>query len=193
MRKQEFLFRLKRRLKGLSKSEAEERLSFYSEMIDDCVEEGYTEDEAVAKIGSVDDISRQIIDESHIVNPKRKRKTWESVLFWIGSPLWISIVAAAFSVAVALYVSLFATVVCAWAVFVSFAACGVAGTVAAIPYAIFANAPAGFALFGAGVVCAGLAILSFYGCRELTKVAFSLTKGLTRCIIKCFKKKEKIQ
>ena len=50
MRKQEFLSALKRSMKGLPKSEIDERISFYSEMIDDRVEEGFSEEEAVAMI-----------------------------------------------------------------------------------------------------------------------------------------------
>jgi uncharacterized membrane protein len=47
MTKQEFLDRL---AKKIPKDEREERLAFYSEMIDDRMEEGMTEAEAVASI-----------------------------------------------------------------------------------------------------------------------------------------------
>ena len=43
MRKWEFLSTLKNRLSGFPKQEVEERLNFYSEMIDDRMEEGLNE------------------------------------------------------------------------------------------------------------------------------------------------------
>ena len=191
MRKKEFLSALRRKLKGLPKREIEERISFYGEMIDDRVEEGCSEEEAVAKIGNVDKISRQILKESHVSRSKRKRKPWEIALFWIGSPLWISLGAAAFAVTISLYAALWAAVVSFWSALVALAASGIAGVVAAIPFAIFENAAAGFAIFGAGAVCLGVAIFAFYGCKAATKGAFVLTRGIARGIGKYFGKKEK--
>ena len=63
MNKQAFLEELTRRLSGLSQSDLEERLAFYGEMIDDKVEDGLSEEEAVAGIGSVDDVVSQIMSE----------------------------------------------------------------------------------------------------------------------------------
>jgi uncharacterized membrane protein len=48
MGKQEFLTRLGKALSGLPREDIEERLNFYSEMIEDRMEEGLSEEEAVA-------------------------------------------------------------------------------------------------------------------------------------------------
>ena len=56
MNKQEFLAQLRKGLSGLPQDDIEERLTFYSEMIEDQTEEGLSEDEAVAQIGSVDEM-----------------------------------------------------------------------------------------------------------------------------------------
>ena len=50
MNKEEFLNSLRKRLKGLPNNEIEERISFYSEMIDDRVEEGMSEEEAILQM-----------------------------------------------------------------------------------------------------------------------------------------------
>ena len=50
MTKKEFLARLRRGLAQLPPEEREERLAFYSEMIDDRMEEGLSEQEAVASL-----------------------------------------------------------------------------------------------------------------------------------------------
>ena len=64
MRKQEFIYQLWKKLSDLPKEEVEERLSFYAEMIDDRMEEGLSEEEAVAAIGSTDEIAGQIVDDA---------------------------------------------------------------------------------------------------------------------------------
>ena len=47
MSKQEFLAQLRKGLSGLPKEDLEERLTFYSEMIDDRIDDGMAEEEAV--------------------------------------------------------------------------------------------------------------------------------------------------
>ena len=56
MSKQEFLALLREGLSGLPREDAEERLAFYGEMIDDLMEDGMTEEDAVARIGPVDSV-----------------------------------------------------------------------------------------------------------------------------------------
>lgn len=189
MRKKEFLSALRRKLKGLPKREIEERISFYGEMIDDRVEEGFSEDEAVAKMGNIDKISRQIIKEVRSPKSKRKRKSWEIALLWIGSPLWISLGAAAVAVAISLYASLWAIVISLWAVFVALVVSAIGGAVISLPFAISGNTATAIAILGAALVCGGVAILGFYGCKAATKGAWWLTKK-SFGIKKCFRKKE---
>ncbi|MBO7336520.1 MAG: hypothetical protein J6U42_06240 [Lachnospiraceae bacterium] len=64
MTKKEFLNELGIGLRGLPASDISERQSFYSEMIDDRIEDGLSEEEAVAQIGPVDKIVSQILMET---------------------------------------------------------------------------------------------------------------------------------
>ena len=64
MNKQEFLKRLGAALSGLPEQDASERLSFYGEMIDDRMEEGLSEAAALAEIGPVEAVVRQIVAET---------------------------------------------------------------------------------------------------------------------------------
>ena len=66
MTKKEFLNELERKLKGLPKQDIEDRLSFYSEMIDDYIEDGLTIEEAIDKIGSSDEIVSKIVNETSL-------------------------------------------------------------------------------------------------------------------------------
>ena len=87
MNKQEFLAKLRNLLSGLPQEEIEERLLFYSEMIDDRMEEGYSEEESVEAVGPVDDVVEQIIAETPFtriakerIKPKRKLEKWKMKL-----------------------------------------------------------------------------------------------------------------
>ena len=98
MDKQEFLSKLRAKLFGLPQKELEERLSFYSEMIDDRIEEGLSEETAVKELGTVDVVAGQIIAEIPLsklvkerIKPKRALNVWEIVLLAIGSPIWLSL------------------------------------------------------------------------------------------------------
>lgn len=76
MKKAEFLALLRERLADFSNEDAEKSAAFYSEMIDDRMEEGMTEEEAVAALGSLDDIVRSIRQETHgDREPQRDRES----------------------------------------------------------------------------------------------------------------------
>ena len=64
MNKQEFLDALQGGLSGLPKEDLQRILDFYSEIIDDCVEDGLSQEEAVATLGSVDEILASLQTES---------------------------------------------------------------------------------------------------------------------------------
>ena len=66
MTKKVFLTELKKKLGKLPKSEVKKRLSFYSEIIDDKIEEGFSEEDAVADVGGIDEIAKLILSEKSI-------------------------------------------------------------------------------------------------------------------------------
>ena len=95
MKKDEFLKLLEKRLSGLPKADIEDRLEFYSESIDDRVEEGKTEEEAINDIGSIDEVVNNILRQTPLtkivkekVKPKRSLSSLEIVLLIVGFPLW---------------------------------------------------------------------------------------------------------
>lgn len=197
MTKQEFLAQLSKGLTGLPQDDIEERLTFYSEIIDDHMEEGLSEEEAVSAVGSVDEIVVQVISDIPLtkvakerIKPKRRMQAWEVVLLVIGSPIWLSLLIAAFAVIVSLYIVLWSVVISLWAVFASLAACSIGGVLACVIFTIGGNGASGFAMLAAGIVCAGLSIFMFYGCKAATKGSAILTKKLPLWIKNCFIKKE---
>lgn len=189
MNKMQFLLELDKMLSQLSETEKVDWLRFYSEMIEDRMEEGLSEEEAVAAIGTVRNIAAQITADQPAGTAK-KRNPWMVLLLILGSPIWIAILASLFAVVLTLYISLWAIVISLWAVFASLAACGLAGVAGGIGFACGGHVLPGIALSGAGLVCAGLAILLFFGCRAATKGTAILGKKLFMLIKKCFRKKE---
>ncbi len=198
MTKLKFILSLHDKLSGLPQDDVEERLNFYSEMIEDRMEEGVSEEEAVAAVGSVDEVAAQIISDIPLakiakekITPKRKLRAWEIVLLVLGSPLWIVLIAAAFIVLLALYAVLWSVIGSLWAVFGAFAGCALGGVLAGALFASFSNVLVGLALIGAACVCAGLAVFSFFGCMAATKGGAWLTKRIALGIKKCFVGREK--
>ena len=197
MTKLEFVLELNDRLSGLPSDEIEECISFYVEMIEDGVEDGISEEEAVARIGKIDEIVDQIIAgipftkiAKEKIKPKRRLRAWEIVLLAVGSPLWITLGAVAFAVLLVLYAVLWTLVAVAWSVFAVFTACAPAGILFGV--LCFTQGRPFVALFaiGAGIVLAGLAIFAFFGCVAATKGCAVLTKKIAIGIKKCFVGKE---
>ena len=198
MTKLECIAELRKRLAGLPADDLEERLGFYGEMIDDRIEDGLSEEEAVSDIGSVEEIAAQIIAETPLakiakekIKKKRGMKTWEIVLLAVGSPIWLSLAVAAFAVILSLYAVFWSLVVAVWAVFVAICACVPGGAVIGVAYACHGNVPMGLAMIGVAVTCAGLSIFLFFGSREATRGIVVLTKKIAVEIKKCFVGKER--
>ena len=197
MTKTEFISELRSKLSGLPKKEIEERLNFYSEIIDDQMEEGISEQDAVLSIGNVEEIAEQIVSDtplSKIIKEsaaqKRHFKVWEIVLLVLGSPVWLSLLIAALAVIFSVYVSLWAVIISFWSVFISVTATGFGGVLGGIILILFGKQISGIALIGASVVCAGISIFIFMGCRFTTKLIIHLTRKLLLKIKNFFIKKE---
>ena len=197
MGKEAFLEQLRKCLRGLPQKDLEEQLAFYSEMIDDRIEEGLTEEEAVSAVGSVEAIAAQTVAEIPLtklaterIRPKRRLKAWEIVLLVLGSPVWLSVLIAALAVILSVYISLWAVIIALWAVFASVAACAFGGIAAGIVFICCGKIPAGIAMIGGAFVCGGLAIFLFYGCCLETKGTVLLAKMFLLWIKRRFIRKE---
>ncbi len=196
MTKLEFLFRLEQGLAGLPKDDIKERINFYGEMIDDRIEEGLSEEDAVSEVGEADEIISQIINDTPLtkivkekIKPKRRPSALEIVLLILGSPIWLSLLIAFFAVILSLYASLWSIIISLWAVFASFAGCALGAVISGAIFACFGNGLIGVATVGAGIVLFGLSVLLFFGCKAATKGIILLTKAMLLGIKKCFVKK----
>ena len=197
MNKNAFIAALTTKLVGLPQDDLKRSLEYYGECIDDAIEDGKTEEEAVAALGSIEEIANGIWSEVSMVKlaktrlkRERKFRAWESILLVLGSPLWIALVLTAFAVVLSVYVSLWSVVVSLFAGMVALGAGALGGTVVSL-YAIFTGQGAGGVfLLGCAVAAAGLAILFFYVSLYATKGVIWLGKKIWIGLKKLVTKKE---
>ena len=199
MTKQEFLGGLSTALSGLPQSFIEESLSFYEEMIDDRIEDGLSEEDAVADMGSVNEAARQVLDNISIfklakekIKPKRKMRAWEIALLCAGSPVWFPLLVSALAVVFALIASMWAVVISLWAVFGAFVGCGGGGVAAGIILLCTGNLYAGLVLIACGLVLAGLSIFAFFECKGATRGMAKFTKKIALGIKRLLVRKESV-
>ncbi len=183
MTKQEFLDELSNGLSGLPQNDREEQLAFYSEMIDDRMEDGVSETEAVEEIGSVEDIISQIIADISLtrlvkekITPKHTLQIWEILLIILGFPLWFPLLLSVGAVLLSLYIVIWSLIISLWAVEVSLWVCAISGVITSILYMVKGYVLLGIAMLGIGLFCTGLSILLFFGCIYVSKTTIDLTK-----------------
>ena len=183
MKKNDFLWGLAEGLRGLPPEDLERWVDYYREMIDDRMDEGLSEEEAVADLGSLEEIRDQILTETPLprlvkesVRPRRKLRAWEILLLVLGSPVWLPLLAAAVIVAASVYLSVWAVLLSLYAADLAVAVTGLAGGVALVQMLMAGQTAEGILFLGAGLVCIGLAILLFFGFNQLTKGLVWVTK-----------------
>lgn len=197
MTKLEFQTLIRQKLSGTLPKEASERIAFYCEMIEDGMEDGMSEEEAVASVGSVDAIVDEILSEVPLtklvkekITPKRRLKTWELVLLLLGAPIWASLLIAVIASALSLYLSLWAGILSLWATVPAFGGGALLGIVKGVSLVFDESALVGIALLGGGIAASGLALLCYHGCLAITKGAFTLTRWLVLVMKKGLIRKE---
>jgi len=184
MTKQEFLDRLKAGLSGLPEADIEEQLRFYSEIIDDRMEDGLSEEESVRQTGNPDEIASKIISEtpiSRLVKEKVKNRqpmgALAIILLVLGFPLWFPLLITFFSVAFGIFVTIFAILFSLWVTDFAMALSSPGLFVGAIVYFAHANVTQGFLSLGASFAMAGISVLMFFGCKALSRFTIRLLKG----------------
>ena len=197
MNKIEFLRQLEKKLQALPDAERKQSLEYYFEIIDDRMEDGMGEEEAVAACGDVDEIAEQIIVDTPLTKlvkqktkNRRRMQAWEIVLIVLGFPIWLSLGVAVFCVLLAISIVLWCVVMCVFVCSISCGACAFALSVAAIAAFCTGNYLPGLVLLGCAMICAGLTILFFLLGRLCGKGVAKLHKLTFRGIKRCFIRKE---
>lgn len=161
------------RIGRLPPEEIRRARDFYIQAIDDRVEDGQTEEEAVAALGDMDEIVRQIEDDVPLSAAVRarveetKKRAMEKDGRWtawiiaaVTFPLWISLLAVGFSLTVTFWAVSFALHAAGWTVIAS----GVASVGASV-FLPYPGAAPRLMLAGLGLVLAavGVFLLPVFG------------------------------
>lgn len=198
MNKAEFLQELAMEILGLPQEDTEHWLEYYTEMLEDRIEDGMSEQEAVASLGDPKGIARQILAQTPFtkliknkIKPKHKLRVWEIILIALGSPIWLALAFSALAVFFSVFVSLWAAgVVSIWAAEFALAVSGLVGVLFSFFLVGTGATYAGVLLLGGGLVCAGLAYFGFFLCRWLTVLLAKLCKLFVLFVKSLFVEKE---
>ncbi len=167
MNKQDYLNALNNVLSGIPESEKQKTLDYYTEIIDDAIEEGEDENAVVARLDQPEQVLKRLVNETPLhrfVTQDVKNRSLNAVtvvLLAISSPLWISLLLAAFAVVLALYISVWSIVI---SLFVTFAAlvCSAIALLVVIPFIITDAALKAMLFFGLALTGIGLSVFLFF-------------------------------
>ena len=194
MKKDEFLSALSGKLSGLPRADIDKTLSYYGEMIDDRMEDGVPEEEAVAALGSVDAIAEQTVKETPIsklvkerVKPKRKMRAIEIVLLILGAPLWIPLLITALVLIFVFFLILWLGTVILASLCLSFGAACIGLIISSVAYFFSGSPAAGVCCIGGSLICLGLMLLmvpaTFYTAKGTAKLCRNIVLGIKSMLI----------
>ena len=164
MTRDEFLGRLGELLACLPAEQVEETKAFYAEAIADRMEDGMSEEEAVAAMGTPGEVAEATLDDlpavpRAIARTRRRSTALLWVLTIVGSPVWVPLLVAFAAVAVTVYICIWVLALCVWIIAgalgsagiaeLLFAACGI--TIGHFPY-VLASAGMGLAFLGGALL-----------------------------------------
>ena len=187
----EFLDELKNLIKDYPAEEAEKSIEYYGEMIDDRIEDGMSEEDAVKSLGDIKDIAKEIEMPIKTIGKKKvkekkedKPPTWVVVLLIIGFPVWAPLLLGLGITAFSLYIALWSIVLAFWAVDAALFLAVIAGLLAIGITMIKGSMLSAIIYFGVTLVLIGLALLGLIGCFYASKGLAALFAAIFRSIKK---------
>lgn len=188
MTKCEFLKKLDSLLSHIPTKERQKALDFYEELIDDHIESGLSEEDAVIALEDVNAIAQKIINESPNAGVSVKRKkTWITVTLAATCIIWVPIAISLAATVLCLYISVWAVAI---SLFVAAALC-----ILSLPFCIITaflllghNIPSAIFQFGAGLVLCAMGVFILLGSIKFSQGLIFLTKYSLAMISKPFRK-----
>ena len=191
MNRKEFLRSLSRSLRGLPRAERAQSLDYYGEMIQDRMEEGLSEEEAVARLGRADEIARQILESSAVQEKGRGRTpVWMIALIVLGSPVWLALLFAFLAVALAAYIVAWSLIAALHACLLGMAVCGPFGVLCFVMEIARGNLARAALLLGAGCALLGLALLALPWLNRATVAVARASAWCAQRILRIFERRK---
>ncbi len=197
MNKQEYLKALEKRLKNLPREEVKKSLAFYAEIIDDRMEEGADEEEAVKSLRSPDEVAAEIFSDSSFasivrggadrVRSKYGKSPGFTVLLVLGFPLWFPLLIAAAALLFSGAIVFFSLWLSLFAAGIALLLSSVAGIFGAAVCFFRGDTALGVCLIGASLVVFALTMLLWGPMKKLLKGIWKLAgnwlKGIKRLFV----------
>ena len=196
MNKTQFCALLENKLKPyLSPKEMYKTLSFFEEMIDDRIDEGLSEEEAVSQLGDINIIVDQILDE-HNIEKKQTKLVWRFVPRKIPTelgfiitvlllPVWITIFALGASLFIVILSIIFSIVLTIIAIFIG----GILLILKSPFYLIYERNISYFLdTLGFGFVNTGIGLIGIYSLLKMHKKSRRDGVSIKTIFVKIFKK-----
>ena len=138
----------------------EETKAFYAEAIADRIEDGMSEEEAVAAMGTPGEVAEATLNDlpavpRAIARTRRRSTALLWVLTIVGSPVWVPLLVAFAAVVVTVYVCIWVLALCMWAIAATLCAVGAASFVLAAAGVVIGHAPYAIAMLGCGFAFVG--------------------------------------
>ncbi len=192
MTKNMFIKELQSKLGNLPQEELNKILHYYSELIDDKLEDNINEEDAVKSLGNIDDIVRDISNDNSIPKimydkVKSSYDKSDNKVIWIflaiiGSPIWIPLLFALAAVIFAIVITVISLLFTLLLLLGSFYIVGVVSIIASFTL-LFTNPITSILAFGIGLTFLGLSIL-------LTNPIILVIKKVTNLLNKKIKSKK---
>ncbi|MEG2354135.1 MAG: DUF1700 domain-containing protein [Clostridium sp.] len=178
MNKEEFLRNFNMLLRSLPLNERNKMVGYYDEIIEDYIESGLDEEEAVNKLGSVGLIAEEIIRENSIVVKEPSLsggiKVLLTILVVLGSPLWGALLLAGAALLFAGLILMCVPIIIVALVVVSFLIIAMVG-IAGVPFLMMNSIKSGIFQLGIGITSLGITGI-------FTIIFVNITGGISRTI-----------
>ena len=198
MNKQEFITEIGRRLEGFPPEEIERSKDYFLEMIEDRMEDGMSEEEAIADIGNVDDAVADILKDIPLtkvikatMKPEGKLRGWQIACLILGSPIWVPLLLVAIILIFVWYIVIWVIVIAFFAIDLALFVAGIAMVIAGL--ASIAQMEPAIPVFtiGIGLILIGGSVLLFLPLLKLAKVTCKLGKKTALWIKSWFVRRKK--
>lgn len=191
MKKEEFLEKLRKKLVSLPEEEIEKSISYYEEIINDRIEDGSSEKDAIKALGNMNTIVNNIMYDMSIPTLVKARITGKKkttvnkvlliILTILGLPLWFPILIAILSIILSIYIVLWAVLFTIFVLNIGLAISGLGMFLGGVVLC-FVKPTLGLCSTGMGLVALGISIILFKPCILLFKYIVKATAFVTKKI-----------
>lgn len=160
MDKKAFMDLLKKKMKDESYETVCQIIDYYEEMIDDLMEDGMSEVEAIASLGDIDDLLQETKGNENVIikDQSKKSMAMTGVLLFLGFPLWGSLLAAVLLLILSAYILIWCVPILTGSLAIAGVICFIVGIFGSFPLFI-QSLPLGITQLGMSAIFGAVGIM----------------------------------